>query len=312
MSLLSVVMPTHNRPDQLHRAARSVLDQQVTGLELVIVDDASTDDTPDMTDRLAADPRVVVIRNDVSLGPGGARNRGIAATKGDFLGFCDDDDAWLPGAASILLGALEADPGLGVASSWHRVVHEQSGREVDYRGPTHFGSAELLWFNFVALPFGIIRRGAFADPIAFDPTLPPCEDWDLWLRCAFERPVEVVPHILYSYHQHGGDRVTKVGSGSRGGREVFLDKHGASMTAACRAYHRAVIGEQESGRDAMLRSLAESAAHEPLATSFAASVLAVSLAASQVGMRRRDPGMTSRLLSRMVHRSEGDRQPDGR
>ncbi len=300
LSLLSVVMPTHNRPEQLLRAARSVLDQQVSAIELVIVDDASSDATPEMTARLAEDPRVTVIRNEQSLGPGGARNKGIAATSGELLGFCDDDDAWLPGAASILLGALEADPELGVVSSWHRVVHDTTGREVDYRGPTHFDASDLLWFNFVALPFGIIRRELFTSELTFDPALPPCEDWDRWLRCAFERPIEVVPHVLYSYHQHGGERVTKVGSGSRGGREVFLDKHSSVMTSACRDYHEAVIADQEHGRGAMANSLAKRAASDPIGSAFASSVLAACSATSSVAVRRRDPGMTARMLRTML------------
>ncbi len=297
--LLSVVMPTHNRPVQLERAARSVLDQSVSALELVIVDDASTDDTPSVTERLAEDPRVRVVRNDISKGPGGARNGGIAVTNGDLLGFCDDDDAWLPGAAATLVGALESDPDLGVVTSWHRVVHDGSGRTVVYRGPTTFGADDLLWFNFVALPFGIIRRSHFGE-LSFDETLPPCEDWDLWLRCAQLRPIEAVPRVLYSYHQHGGDRVTNRGDGDRGGRAKFLDKHAHSMTTACRIYHQAVIAEQEEGRSAMLRVLAAASPAAPAAAAFASSVLATSFATSTLGMRRGDPGFPSRVMARLV------------
>ena len=85
-SLLSVVMPTHDRADQLERAARSVLDQDGTEIELVIVDDASSDGTPEVTDRLAADRRVQVVRNEQAIGPGAARNKGIAQARGDLLG----------------------------------------------------------------------------------------------------------------------------------------------------------------------------------------------------------------------------------
>jgi glycosyl transferase family 2 len=301
--LLSVVMPTHNRPDQLIRAAQSVLSQTTTSLELVIVDDASTDHTPDVTARLAGDARVKVLRNETSVGPGGARNQGVAAATGDLLGFCDDDDAWLPDAAAALVQALDERPELGFVTSWHRVVHDRTGRTVDYRGPTAFGAADLLWFNFVALPFGVIRRRHFAD-LSFDETLPPCEDWDLWLRCAQQQPVAVVPRALYSYHQHGGDRVTKEGSGRRGGRQAFLDKHRGEMTEACRAYHSAVVAEESGGRSALFGSLRSSARASGGAALFAGSVLATTYAASTVGIRRRDPGLPARAMHRLLHSSK--------
>jgi hypothetical protein len=299
--LLSVVMPTHNRPERLLEAATSVLSQQLVEIELVIVDDGSEPPTVAATEQLATDPRVTVVRNEVPVGPGGARNQGIAVTRGSLLGFCDDDDAWLPGAAGIAVGTLEADPDLGFVTAWHRVVHDGSGRVVDYRGPVAFGADELLWFNFVALPFGIIRRSHFPDGLAFDQTLPPCEDWDLWLRCAQARPVGVIPRVLYSYHQHGGDRVTgKQGSGRRGGRQAFLDKHSPSMTEACRTYHRAVIAQDAGGREAMARELAATATRHPGASSLAGTVLGTWFTTSAVGIRRRDPGLSARTMARLL------------
>jgi hypothetical protein len=125
-----------------------------------------------------------------------------------------------------------------------------------------------LWFNVVALPFGVLRRSHFADDLSFDEALPPCEDWDLWLRCAQLRPIAAVPQVLYEYHQHGGDRVTKEGSGDRGGRQAFVDKHRSSMTPACRAYHRATLAHQTEGRGAMLRQLASEARTDPVTTGF--------------------------------------------
>ncbi len=302
-TLLSVVMPTHNRTDQLERAARSVLSQEMADLELIIVDDASDVDNGSVIDRIAGDRRVRTVRNPESLGPGGARNQGIAVARGELLGFCDDDDEWLPGAASILVGYLESNPGLGTVSAWHRVVHSGIGRVVDYRGPRHFGADELLWCNFVALPFAIIRRSHFPDGVSFDPTLPTCEDWDVWLRCSQLHPIEVVPRVLYSYYQHGGSRVTKRDSGAFVGLSGFLDKHEASMSPACRAYHRAVLAQLSGGREAMARRLAEEAAASPLAASAAASAIGCWSVSSTIGIRRSDPALAARTLFRLIHRN---------
>jgi len=296
-------MPTHNRPDRLQRAAQSVLDQESVDIELIIVDDASSDNTPDITTRLADDRRVRVARNDTSIGPGGSRNQGIAAAEGDLLGFCDDDDTWLPGAARTICERLDADPGVGVVTSWHQVVHEATGRSAVYRGPLDYGARQLLWFNFVALPFGVIRREMFSDDLAVDPTLPSCEDWDLWLRCALTRPICSVPHVLYSYHQHGDDRVTRAGNGAYRGRQGFLDKHSAAMSSSCRRYHELVVAQLAEGRAGVAQRLAAEY-RTPIAALLAGSVFAAGAVASGVGNRRRDPGLTARVTAALL-RSPG-------
>jgi len=298
--LLSIVMPTHNRSDKLDRAARSVLDQQGVEVELVIVDDASSDGTPELTARLAEDSRVRVVRNEVSLGPSGTRNAGISQASGEFLGFVDDDDALLPGAAATMIGALEADPELGAVTPWYQVVHERQGRTVEFRGPVGYGAEQLLWFNFIGIPFGVIRRSLFQQDIAFDPLLPVSEDWDVWLRCAQERPFAVVPKSLYSYHQHGGLRVTQVGDDRRSGFQHFLDKHASAMTSSCRTYHEAVIAGQIDGRSAIGRVLTTAGRHSPADAALAAAVLGAGYAASSIGTSRGDPGLPSRFVYRLL------------
>ena len=189
-----------------------MLAQEGAELELLIVDDASSDRTPEVTESLADDPRVRCPCNPESLGPGGSRNRGIAAARGDLLGFCDDDDAWLPGAASVVLERFDTDTEVGVVTSWHRVVHDRTGRTALFKGPLTYGADHLLWFDLVAIPFGVIRRAMFPDDLAVDAGLRSCEDWDLGLRCAQTRPIATAPGALYNYHQHGGDRVTREGT----------------------------------------------------------------------------------------------------
>jgi Glycosyl transferase family 2 len=300
--LLSVVLPTHDRPEQLERAARSVLDQRPGEVELLIVDDASSPGTLEVLDRLAGDPRVRVLRNEASLGPGGSRNRGIAAATGDLLSFCDDDDAWLPGAAAAVLDRFEADTEVGVVTSWHRVVHDRTGRTALFRGPLQYEARQLLWFDFVAIPFGVIRRPMFPDDLAVDVGLRTGEDWDLWLRCAQTRPIVTLPQALYAYHQHGGERVTREGSGPHAGRQAFIDKHGQSMTPACRIYHQLVLARLAGGRRGIADQLA-ACVSKPVSTALAASVLAAGLLASDVGTRRQDPGLPARMMRLLLKRA---------
>lgn len=91
--LVSVVIATHNRQDLLPQAVRSILDQTYQNFEIVIVDDASEDVTPEVIRGLTeSDPRIRSIRSDKNVGPGAARNLGIALAKGDFVAIMDDDD----------------------------------------------------------------------------------------------------------------------------------------------------------------------------------------------------------------------------
>lgn len=190
--LLSVIIPTHDRADRVLDAAASVLAQEGAALEVIIVDDGSTDSTPEALDALAGrDRRVRVLRNPEPLGPCEARNHGVAVASGDFIATCDDDDAWLPGAAAAMLGYLDDHAEVGAATAWHQVARARS--VVDFRGPLVYGSHELLWSNVAAIPFIVVRREAFSSDPWYDPAIAGGEDWELCLRCALERPFRTVP-----------------------------------------------------------------------------------------------------------------------
>jgi hypothetical protein len=139
----------------------------------------------------------------------------------------------------------------------------------------------------------------FSHDLAVDPALPSCEDWDLWLRCALTRPIATLPHVLYAYHQHGEVRVTRVGSAFVVGRQRFLDKHAAMMTAACRCYHQLAVAQLEDGRSGVLDGLAGDY-RTPIAAAVAGTLLAAGAAASAVGVRRRDPGLTARMMATLL------------
>jgi hypothetical protein len=221
---------------------------------------------------------------------------------GDLVAFCDDDDAWFPGAARTLADFLDTNPAVVAVSSWHVVLHPATGGAAVFRGPLHYSSEQLLWQNFVALPFAMLRRRALSFDISFDPNLPTGEDWDLWLRCSFDGPVRTVPHVGYLYTQHGGSRVTKTPAAQVTGRTNFVAKYGATMPSACRLYHEAVLAGYEHGRGGMLRHLIPGRGRAPRDAALVGLLLATGSAAARAGRRRRDPGLQSRLMARMVDR----------
>lgn len=302
--LLSVVLPTRNRADEVEGAARSVLDQGVP-LELVVVDDGSTDATPAILDRLAdEDARVRLVRpgGEAPLGPCAARNRALEVATGDLVAFCDDDDRWFPGAAGTVLDFLAAHPEVVMASAWHVVAHPELGTSVVFRGPTEYGARHLLWQNFVAVPFGVVRRHVLPFDVAFDPALPTGEDWDLWLRCAEHGAVRTLPQPLYRYTQHGASRVTRAAGTQAEGRLGFLAKHGPAMSPACRSYHEAIVAGLGGGRRAALSAIGQVASRDPAAGAEALALLAASTATSRIGRRRHDPGLQARTMLRLVER----------
>jgi glycosyltransferase involved in cell wall biosynthesis len=296
-------MPTHNRAGEVGRAASSVLAQNVGNLELVIVDDSSSDETPDVLDRLASqDGRVRVVRTEETVGPCVARNRGLEVAQGELVAFCDDDDAWFPGVGEVVMEFLSAHPDVVAASSWHVVLHAESGGAAVFRGPLEYGHEQLLWQNFVALPFAVVRRNALRFTVSFDPDLPTGEDWDLWLRCSNDGLVRTVPHVGYLYTQHGGNRVTRTAQAQVTGRRNFLAKHGEVMTGSCRRFHETVLAGYEHGRAGMLRGLVPRRGRSTRDALVVAALLTSSFGAVKLGQRRRDPGLQARLMASQLAR----------
>lgn len=299
---LSVVLTTRNREADMLRAARSILAQTFRDLELIVVDEGSSDGTPEVLARLCdEDRRVRFLRNDVAVGLPGARNCGIDAAHGDLVAFCDDDDAWLPDAAQYLVEVFDREPEVGAASSWHEVLRVESGRAVIYRGALDLDEHLLLWMNFVGMPFGMYRRSSFSPEHRYDASMVKvAEDWDFWLRCAQQRPFRMVPRVLYLYRQHEGPRMTRDPARQSAGLLEFVAKHHDAMTPACRTYHRCVADLLLGRRESAGRRLVEAARRSPADAAFVTLMLGASRQASKLGQRWRDPALPARVMVRLL------------
>jgi glycosyltransferase involved in cell wall biosynthesis len=104
---VSIVIPTRNRSVLLSKALRSALRQERVEFEIIVVDEASTDDTPALLASIQ-DPRVRVLRHETARGLSGARNSGAEHARGEWLGFLDDDDLWAPDKLNRQLSAGRA------------------------------------------------------------------------------------------------------------------------------------------------------------------------------------------------------------
>ena len=298
--LVSVVVPTHNRADRVARAVGSVLGQTLRDLEVIVVDDGSTDGTAARVAELAAgDDRVRPLYLPVAGGAPAARNCGLDASRGRFIAFLDDDDEWLPTKLERQVARLERDPALVLVSCHHLLVTGDG--EVSYRGPTACTRAELLWCDFLGgSSLGLVRRDAFRDGEVprFDPSLRTCQDWDYWVRCAAAGGVAVVPEALCRYDGGDGDRLTNDRAKRLDGHRRFVEKHTDAMSPDCRAYlgarlelmaapdqrHELTLGPR------LLRQLPPRVAW----------ILATEIAHARWGARRGDPGRGMRRLHRSI------------
>jgi glycosyltransferase involved in cell wall biosynthesis len=295
MPLLSVVLPTHNRAERLPAALDSVLAQTMNDLELIVVDDGSTDSTPDvLATATERDPRVRVIRRDLAGGAPGARNAGIRASAGEFIGFMDDDDQWLPNKAQVQIDYLNAHPTVAIASCFYDRVEEVSARTVPFKGPTTYSSNALQWANLPgSCSFVMLRRSNFPVEIVYDETL---HDWDLWLRCSEKAPVVTIPEILcrYSWRETGQlsspDRIPAL-------TEAFVAKHADLLSSECKAFH---LAKAHLLRASGMKRRALRAKYLVTLPGRARRAIFMTTLAARWGERRGDPGLGIRELVRVV------------
>lgn len=130
---ISVIIPTYNRRHQIGMAIESVLSQENVEIELIVVDDGSSDGTVEWLGEAFPDPRLRVLRNARKKGPAGARNTGILEAKGQLVALLDSDDSFLSGHLAESLDVFTRFPEVGLV--FGKALYEQDGQPVDYMGP---------------------------------------------------------------------------------------------------------------------------------------------------------------------------------
>jgi glycosyltransferase involved in cell wall biosynthesis len=248
MPLVSVVIPSHNRASLLARTLRSVLAQRDVDLEVVVVDDGSTDETHGVA--AGADPRVVVLRNREPAGVSAARNRGISAARGTWIAFCDDDDLWCP---DKLFLQLEAAARAGTRWVYGGDVNVDEELRILSGGPPPDPATVMTllprWNPIASGGSNVVVRAEILEAVGgFDPGLRRTEDWDLWIRVARTGPPACVCEPLVAYRFHAGNVVADPGDMVEEARRLAA-KHGipVDMTAM---HRRAAWASLRTGRRA--------------------------------------------------------------
>jgi glycosyltransferase involved in cell wall biosynthesis len=211
-SLVSVIIPAYNCACFIGDALNSVFGQTYRPIEVIVVDDGSSDETADIVRSYQS---VRYIRQN-NHGPSAARNTGIRAAKGEYIAFLDADDLWVAEKLSEQVALLEACPKASLAFANMRLVSQESGHEPSMFEKYHltanfFGHdrlvvdapAKLVWSNFIPTSTVIVRKQALVDAGGFDEAFRKAEDWDLWLRMALHAPIAYSPALLMLKRVHG-------------------------------------------------------------------------------------------------------------
>jgi glycosyltransferase involved in cell wall biosynthesis len=225
--LISVILPTYNRDSLLKRAIKSVLRQTFGDFELIIVDDASNDNTPQVVQNLE-DPRIKYHRHEFNKGGSAARNTGIKLSKGEYIAFLDDDDEWYPNKLELQYKEMKMSPAtVGLIYSGAEIVDSVSNKTTAKLYPRHKGdlSKRLLLGPTVCGSHTVfIKKECFERKGLFDEKLSSCQDWDMWKRISETYTFDYVSSILSRTNIHQ-DQLSKDFSALIPGREMMIKKH---------------------------------------------------------------------------------------
>jgi len=246
---VTVLLAVFNGGDYLGDAVESVLAQTFEDFELVLVDDASTDGA---IDRLPADPRIRIVRNERNLGQVPSLNRGLTEARGEYVARLDADDVMLPPRLDRQAAILDADPTVALVGTWLDVVDEDGRRVATLRGEIGTYAEFVVALLTDRIPFGhpsvMYRRDLVRALGGYDATLAPSEDKDLYRRLALGRnDARVVAEPLVRYRRHAAQlsqqQLERQLANDHAGQERFLAA--LAPTASARALRLLLTADEE-------------------------------------------------------------------
>lgn len=199
MPRVSIIITTHERPRLLPRAIESAR-RAGRDLEVVVVDDASRDETSEICRSL---PDIRYVRLDSNRGVAGARNAGLEASTGEFVSFLDDDDERLPGSLDQQVLRLDASPRAGLIYGQARLVDERGAKLGVYPQSCPEGDVfwELLEQNFIPSGSAVFRRSCLERIGLLEEAVPGIDDWDFWIRVAERFEVLAVEQPVFKWRR---------------------------------------------------------------------------------------------------------------
>lgn len=244
MCKVSVVIPTYNRAKTLKEAIDSVLSQRYDDLELIVVDDGSTDETKEIISLYL--PNLNYLYQE-HRGVSAARNRGVTHARGDYFAFLDSDDLWLPDKLCLQMKFMEAHPKALICYTeeiWIRkgVRVNPMKKHKKYSGMIFKHCLPLCSIS----PSSVLIARSLIDEVGeFDEEFEVCEDYDLWLRISARYPVHLIETPLIIKRGGHADQLSKKMSGQDRFRIRALVK---LLEGDCLSSHQRELAWKELGR----------------------------------------------------------------
>ncbi len=199
---ISVIIPTFNRRDLVKVAIQSVLNQSISALEIIVIDDGSNDGTDKIIKSQFSGIKYFWQENS---GISNARNLGIKKSKGNWIAFLDSDDEWLPKKLEMQIKIIQENSDYKICHT--NEIWIRNGKRVNPKDKHQkFGGYifdKCLPLCIISPSSVLIKKNVFEEYGLFDTTLPACEDYDLWLRiCAFLPVLYLNEPLLKKYGGH--------------------------------------------------------------------------------------------------------------
>lgn len=230
MSLISVYIPTHNRSVMLKRAINSVLQQTYKDIEIIVVDDGSTDNTAEVLEYYAKTHNIIHLKHDKAKGACAARNLAIFNAKGKYITGLDDDDEFLPKHVEQLFQSFEEKYSF-IASSLLEYTNQGVIRRANDCGIIKLD--KLLHYNIIGNQiFTLTSR--LREVGGFDNALPAFQDYDTWVRMvsAFGSGKKVKTATYIWHTEHEESRITNNNTKRELALKLFSQKHHKKMSKA--------------------------------------------------------------------------------
>lgn len=233
---ISIIMPTYNRSDYICEAIDSALSQTYDNIELIVIDDGSTDDTRNKLEKYNSDERFKCIHQE-NQGQSIARNKGLSIAEGEFIAFLDSDNIWLPGKLEKQVGIINENPSFDIFYGDCIVINEK-GIETSRANMSRYSgniTKYLIKDNYVSMNTTLTRKKCFDEIGGLSGKVRVGDDYELWLRLSTKFRFKYIPEYFVKYRvmddQISTDKYRRFDS-NESVLQAFFKKYPESVTVA--------------------------------------------------------------------------------
>lgn len=201
---ITVIIPTYNGASYLHQALESILEQTFKDFEIIVIDDASSDESFEISKEYAAiDPRIRLFQNEKNLGFAGNRNKAISLARGHYIAWQDQDDISFPERLELQFKLLESDSKLAMVGGAMAVFGETGELGIRHY-PQNDSEIRKMIFRFspIALPACMMRKSALLEVGGYSERWSPAGDLDMTFKIGLTHRLANIPQVAIRYRTH--------------------------------------------------------------------------------------------------------------